>query len=138
MSEYPYCPHGKYTGGSGVDYLCHACELGDAEPSPAEQRAYMRRVYSRNFERLPDLIALALSRPGGALVVPAVQMIVERGLVELARERAALDMILKYARDENDTQWIWKRHGQRRAEWDMQNSKEQFDSLPDFVLDGGY
>lgn len=25
------CPHGKYTGGSGVDWMCGPCEMGDDE-----------------------------------------------------------------------------------------------------------
>lgn len=23
------CPHGKYTGGSGIDWMCGACEMAD-------------------------------------------------------------------------------------------------------------
>jgi len=26
---YPYCPHGSYVGGCGIDYMCHPCEMGD-------------------------------------------------------------------------------------------------------------
>lgn len=29
MSQYnPYCPHGVYVGGCGIDWMCHDCEMG--------------------------------------------------------------------------------------------------------------
>lgn len=27
--SYPYCVHGTYVGGCGVDLMCFACEMGD-------------------------------------------------------------------------------------------------------------
>lgn len=27
-----YCPHGKYVGGCGIDWMCGACEMGDDAP----------------------------------------------------------------------------------------------------------
>lgn len=27
-----YCPHGKYVGGCGIDWMCFACEMGDDAP----------------------------------------------------------------------------------------------------------
>ena len=31
-----YCKHGVFVGGCGIDWMCHACEMGDVEPTPAE------------------------------------------------------------------------------------------------------
>lgn len=141
MSEYPYCPHGTYTGGCGIDYLCHACELGDEEITAAEQAEYVRKIYSRRFDSkfcVLSLIPLSLASPQAPRLPGALCQTIKGALNELAREQAFLDEIRRYSEHENDRQWIWRRHGERRAEWDMQNSKEQFDSLPDFVLDGGY
>lgn len=41
MEAYPYCVHGKYVGGCGVDHMCGACEMGD-EPTPEEIEHYER------------------------------------------------------------------------------------------------
>lgn len=38
---YPYCPHGKYVGGCGADYMCFACEMGD-ELTAEEERQHER------------------------------------------------------------------------------------------------
>jgi len=29
-----YCRHGVFVGGSGIDWMCFACEQGDDEPEP--------------------------------------------------------------------------------------------------------
>lgn len=41
--HYPYCPHGKYVGGCGADYMCFHCEMGDTL-TDAEQAEYERRI----------------------------------------------------------------------------------------------
>jgi len=47
-SYYPgdICPHGMYTGGSGIDWMCGPCEMGEVEP-------FMMRRY-RMFWTLGD------------------------------------------------------------------------------------
>jgi len=37
--DYPYCPHGAYVGGCGVDYMCFPCEMGD-ELSPEQEKRH--------------------------------------------------------------------------------------------------
>lgn len=141
MSEYPYCPHGVFVGGCGIDYMCQACELGDAEPTPAEQADYVRRIYSKRFDPqfgVTSIIPTILSMPTPGIIkaIPAFLEIMRGARNELAREQAFLDEIRRYARHENDAQWIWKRQGERRAEWDRLDDTQQFQALPDAVLDG--
>lgn len=64
---YPYCIHGKYVGGCGVDLMCFACEMGD-EPTPEEYARYKKDAKAwyaeqeteegreRQFWSLPDSI----------------------------------------------------------------------------------
>jgi len=141
MSEYPYCPHGTYVGGCGADFMCGPCELGDAEPTANEQAAYVRRLYSRAFDPqfgVVSIIPILLATPSSPRTSGAFMMILRKQLGELERERAFLAEIRKYSRHENDHQWIWKRHGERRAEWDRLDDTQQFDALPDAILDGSY
>lgn len=141
MSEYPYCPHGTYVGGCGIDYMCQACELGDEEVTAAEQAEYVRKIFSRRFDPqfgVLSVVPLSLASPQAPRLPGALCQMIMGALGELAREQAFLDEIRRYSEHENDRQWIWRRHGERRAEWDLRSAQEQLEILPDYVLDGGY
>lgn len=142
MSEYPYCPHEKYVGGCGADFMCGACELGDVEPTANEQADYVRRIFSKTCDPqfgVLSLIPAVLATPSSASSWSgAFMMILREQLGELERERAFLAEIRRYSRHDDDAQWIWRRHGERRAEWDRFNDTQQFDALPDAILDGSY
>lgn len=50
-NPHDHCRHGAYVGGCGIDFMCHACEMGDPDPTMADLR--------REFERaIDDLIEL--------------------------------------------------------------------------------
>lgn len=39
-----HCRHGVYTGGCGYDFMCHACEMGDPDPTPRELAATVQAI----------------------------------------------------------------------------------------------
>jgi hypothetical protein len=59
---YPYCVHGTYVGGCGVDWMCGACESG-YEITPEERavheaaiRRWHRKTKAERFDSLPDSV----------------------------------------------------------------------------------
>jgi hypothetical protein len=53
-----YCKHGVYVGGCGIDWMCHACEMGDVEPTPTEAADRMVELFGRYISRRTELLTL--------------------------------------------------------------------------------
>lgn len=143
--SYPFCPHGVYVGGCGVDHMCHACEMGDEAPTAAEQRAYMRGIYRRGMQpilRVQGALPPAAPLPGPTppdfrMAQMSVLGYLYQNLARNLREEAAtLREIEAWSSSENDDRWIYTRHEARIAEWNAQSGDDQFAGLPDHVLEG--
>lgn len=44
-----YCPHGTYVGGCGIDWMCHACEMGYSDYECALAAAWDEASRVRRF-----------------------------------------------------------------------------------------
>ena len=130
---YPYCPHGAYVGGCGIDYMCHYCEMGDEPSTIAECRSYIAAIQARAVARIQGYIALDDS-PEAKKVFARFVWNEEQPRID--SERREIAEILRWTDDENDRGWLSKRHEHNIAEWDRQNGDDQFWSLPEYVLDG--
>ena len=138
--SYPFCPHGVYVGGCGVDHMCHACEMGDEAPTINEQKSYMRGIYSRGMTP----ILRVQSAPDDLPTPPNFYMAQMSGLLylyknlasNLRQEAATLAEIRGWAASDDDDRWIYTRHEARIAEWEAQTGDEQFAGLPAHVLEG--
>jgi hypothetical protein len=56
-----YCKHGVFVGGCGIDWMCHACEMGDVEPTPTEAAEHMVTAFERYISRRGELLMLIAS-----------------------------------------------------------------------------
>lgn len=133
---YPYCIHGSYVGGCGVDWMCHACEMGDEAPTISEIRSAMRYAYSRGAKRFELGAILALTPFPGSHPERLLDHLVGEAIGQILRLRAQIEEIWEYAVDEEDRYWIYRRHEKRVEEWEALEGEDQFWSLPDHVLDG--
>ena len=135
-TTYPYCPHGKYVGGCGIDHLCHYCELGDTEPTVRELREMLRDQYTHSSQRIQHLILLLLTHSSSPGLTSAVRGEIEKEIRELRSMRDEISEVERWSENEDDRDWIWNRYEADRLEWERMNGDEQFWSLPDHVLDG--
>jgi hypothetical protein len=46
-NPHDHCSHGIYVGGCGIDYMCHACEIGDGLPSKKIAEKFANLVRER-------------------------------------------------------------------------------------------
>lgn len=133
---YPYCPHGVYTGGCGVDYMCGVCENGDEPLTINEVKEAARLEYSRfagliakytncSFEPMVWAVNAAVLRHHVALAWTTV--VHYQGIIAEAKIYSAHD---------DDKNWVRTRHNVRRMEWNDRTAEEQFWSLPAQVLEG--
>lgn len=59
MAYYPYCVHGVYVGGCGIDWMCHDCEMGYEVSSEqlakykADREDWANRSDEEQFAALP-------------------------------------------------------------------------------------
>jgi len=137
-TPYPYCPHGAYTGGCGIDHLCQACEMGDLEPTASEQEAYIGALMSRTVEQHNQLLRIVLSCSEEARIMSVISSHrLESACYRIHQEQSLLDEIRKYSFHDDDVEWLYTRHNQRAREWNRLEGEEQFASLPAHVLDGG-
>lgn len=136
MSSYPYCVHGKYVGGCGADYMCHACEMGYEEPTLAE----MTREIEREMERFSSAllkIAAENNHELPVLLKTKFEMVVQKfetSLTNLFDEAAEIE---RWSEHPNDKNWIHNRHNTYIAEWEEKDTVQQIASLPQSIQDGG-
>jgi hypothetical protein len=114
MNAYPYCPHGVYVGGCGIDYMCGRCENGGEELSPAEQAEYVRYLYTTMCESLVAADATVGHYVGQA----AVRLYVMRDrLPLLCAAIEELHTMREWARDDDDRGWLMAIHEEAQKEW---------------------
>jgi len=150
------CIHGTYVGGCGIDYMCHACEMGDLELSPNDAFEAAKRSWIRDMNaKVEDLmfvmkihdekIEAGYPRWGGefspflAKVLRGEAKIFRRDTEAIfKRDCAYLAEATRWAEAPDDADWIYNRFAAWEHEWNRMSGDEQFASLPDYVLDGGY
>lgn len=132
--HYPYCIHGAYVGGCGPDYICGACEDGWTGPTLRECRDYARSIYSEVARRCA-LGHFAGSERARLKVCGIYWAEAARKLEVNASE---MREIARWATDEDDCEWIYRRHEAACEDWAKRSREDQFASLPAQVLDGAW
>ena len=137
---YPYCIHGNYVGGCGPDYVCSECEFGDFAPTVNEWKLGARANYKSIAQNITAELPYVLGRDSQrAEIVSAIFRSRVFGLIRgAARIQEEIAEIRKWAENDDDPDWIYRRDEARRNEWDAAEAEDQFNSLPDYVLDGEY
>ena len=108
-----YCPHGKYVGGCGIDWMCQACEMGDDDYDLADLDSMIRYHHSKFVEAV-NLGAMILLSPMStnhkfALSFAGRSNEEMRIRGNLVREfRATKAMFTKLAHGPDDRRW-WSR-----------------------------
>ncbi len=128
---YPYCPHGKYVGGCGIDWMCFPCEMGDEQSSPRELRQYVLNWKVRVAEFEAQIGSFELNAALRQVLIDH-----SKDHKGLRHAEAELEYALEWADNEDDDDWLSKQHQANIDEWDKANADEQFWSVPDYVLDG--
>ena len=108
MSRYSgYCKHGTYVGGCGIDWMCGSCESGDPDITPAEIRACITSELA-NLELVTLIYEdIAVSYPQ---FVGSIPELTQRERASIASWRRALTEALRWARHENDDDWLTTRY----------------------------
>ena len=117
MSNYPYCIHGVYVGGCGIDYMCGQCEMGDEAPTINELRPEITRIEGEIQRVYAAIGKAAVETPGvdwsGTWKILGVPL--ERKLGELENQ---ISEIFTYTQDCDSREWIYDRHRAHIAEWE--------------------
>lgn len=110
MNSYPYCRHGRYIGGCGVDWMCGACEMDYSDDTPRELLADVERLVL-SLETLDGRITeYARALPD----VDADKMIAEIRKPYVTRLIAAADEFSRVLTlcngNMDDNQWLIRQH----------------------------
>lgn len=137
---YPYCKHGVYVGGCGIDYMCGACEMGDDEdPSPNDIVGWINNLNAKMDENVAKIEGWYLEgnvwRFGWPKMYATLLRDDTRKLREYERELAEAR---RWATNGDDTLWGQRRYEAQIKEWHQMDGSEQFNNLPFHVLDGSY
>ena len=135
QQPYPYCPHGMYVGGCGIDYSCFTCEMGEPAPTINQLKRYMRNEYRAFTEATNPLTGARPELPLGAQAM-FVKFMADAYKMAVLTYRSDIEEIKRWTDDPDDDTWIKRRYEARRALWDQESGEDQFWSLPHFVLDG--
>jgi hypothetical protein len=135
MATYPYCIHGNYVGGCGIDYMCHSCEMGETFPTYNEMKAYLANAYAELRKLIADcsgnnlMIGLAIWRVVSPSKIAKIQSIT-----------AQLKEMRLYDADAfpDSDGWGYRLHEANAHRWIESTNEEQFADLPAYVLDGSY
>jgi len=114
--------------------MCSACESGEPEPTLAELEAYRRSIYSR--------AASIVNEASPQLNFRAWIVLSAHKWREVASQLESLEYQIEEVRlwstDPDDREWIYRRHDALVEVWHRKSQQDQFDSLPNYVLDGPY
>ena len=157
MDQHPFpnCVHGVYVGGCGIDFMCHACEMGDEELSPNQAFAWAKRAVIQDMNAKTEDIMFVLkvndeNRLEGNAWHNGISnflkgtfnnetRLVRSGTMSAARSAMAyLDECSRWAEHPDDADWIYRRYDHWVAEHNAMSGEDQFNALPDHVLDGSY
>jgi hypothetical protein len=136
--QYPFCPHGEYVGGCGVDHMCFDCEMGTEQPTAAEQRDMIRRTYTTYALRAAAAMNYPIDSPEVRWNIPffAASFVWKEAANHIRQQQRLLKLIEEWSSGPNDDRWLYTMHEARIAEWNAMQGEEQFDRLPAHVLDG--
>jgi len=154
-----YCKHGVYVGGCGIDWMCHACEMGDVEPTPVEAEAHMFAAYERMLNGRTEMVQMiheGIARVGaeGADTTMLKTIMGEalgwKSLLTGFGERrssfvsavATWQQATEWAEGPDDNDWLARRHRvlceeeeARREGW---STADHIAALPLHVQEGSY
>ena len=151
-----HCKHGVYVGGCGIDWMCHACEMGDVEPTPTEAAASMVTAFERYTNRRSELLmwiasVKAADTSGDTAHLDSVASRILNGDQTLlgadnyANFRSAVctwQEACEWAEGPDDNDWLARRHRilteqemAYREGWDID---DHIAALPLHVQEGSY
>jgi len=152
-----YCKHGVYVGGCGIDWMCHACEMGDVEPTPNEAAARMVELFGRYISRRTELLMLIASTKADNASGDTANLDSLAGRIlngdqtllgshnNLANFHSAVSTwqeACEWAEGPDDNDWLARRHrilteqeAERRADW---STADHIAALPLHVQEGSY
>lgn len=137
-----YCKHGNYVGGCGADYMCGACEMGDPDVTVNDSLATIERLVAESAE---------VARRGYELGIDVVTVELMNTVVwdklsaVLIAGYEAIDEIRQWAEDDDDNDWMDRRHAAMEEELEDRLSQLtpaertvfEIAMLPESVQDGG-
>lgn len=111
-----HCKHGTYVGGCGIDWMCHACEMGDPDPTILDEQQHMAREVGHllriAFELLPKFW-------NGDLAAYLAQ----EHLRNIKSSAAFLAEIREWAESDTDDDWMRRRHDHFiQEEWEEEQA----------------
>lgn len=129
------CKHGVHVGGSGIDWMCGACEMGDPDPTVNELYDHLLRLMNQRAERYGMLLEYI---PVDALPdrswVPSILADNSRAiagtLAEIAEARA-------WSEHDDDNRWLDRRHDHyedldRQFDEAMQHHYTEIDEIHEY------
>ena len=104
-----YCPHGKYVGGCGIDWMCGPCEMGDGDPT-AEYYQWQISSHTAGFIEQTNLgmLALKLNPKFAASFTATVAGKIRIHAQQIAYARRNLGECERLSAGPDDDQW-WSR-----------------------------
>ena len=151
-----HCKHGVYVGGCGIDWMCHACEMGDVEPTPTEAAASMVTAFERYTNRRSELLMLIAATKADDISGDTAHLDSLAGRIlngdqtllgadNYANFRSAVctwQEACEWAEGPDDNDWLARRHRilteqeeERRADW---STADHIAALPLHVQEGSY
>jgi len=151
-----HCKHGVYVGGCGIDWMCHACEMGDVEPTPTEAAASMVTAFERYTNRRSELLMLIAATKADDISGDTAHLDSLAGRIlngdqtllgadNYANFRRAVNSWLEaceWAEGPDDNDWLARRHRilteqemAYREGWDI---NDHIAALPLHVQEGSY
>lgn len=137
-AEEGYCPHGSYTGGCGVDWMCGACEMGELSPSPSDFRTSITKLAAKQSR---EALKLTFRMWQWGLDGDNAAYILEHHSSKtLSTLRSALTQAIDLDVPDDVEGW-WEEAYDAASNalhkyWSKRDDK--YSHLPSHVLDGGY
>lgn len=127
---YDHCRHGVYVGGCGIDFMCHACEMGDPDPTPRDLITQVDRL-ARELWTWWDTMIDNLRRHASVAndaqvefdrVLPDLADSVEQSRLagDLRRAISHRDAVLAMANGLDDDAYLARQLWALRRQWDDQ------------------
>lgn len=135
--QYPYCKHGIYVGGCGIDYTCGTCELGEPDPTLRELQQEMQKLDKRLDQKVAEIEALGIDN--SIIITPKLWAVLLDGIkAQMSRLQAEIDYVASLSNNPDDREWLNREHERKAREWAQMDDDDQFWSVPDYVLNSPY